>query len=487
MKQSLTLIIGIMLLTFGLSAQTLEDAIRYSMRERMGTARGFGVGSSMAAIGGDFGSIASNPAGIAMFKRAEIQLSPAMFYGPTTSYLSFTNSGPMDADRSNFIIPSASYVSVNRLMDKHWTRTSFGIGVNRVMNYNRKFEFAGDQDHSITRLFIEQSDGINPDNLDAFSAGPAYDSYLTSYDTYTGLYSADIDANTSVRKSQVVDQKGGIDEITIAVGADYENKLQLGASLIIPLVRFKEKKQYVESLSGHPTFRRLEYDENLNSIGGGVAVKVGAKYIIAKKVHFGLAFHTPTWMRITEDYDTRAYYDYNFDSDIFPERGPKEAASPLGTFEYDFRSPWRALGGLGIIIGKTGFISTEVEFVDYNSAKFTIPDDLAYENNLNRQIDNNLGSTWALRVGGELRMDSFRFRGGFGMSENIYESESGFENSYFSLGFGVWIDRFFIDAGYRYQTVEQSYSPYTLSTGTSPIVTSDFSENNLILTFGVKL
>ena len=473
--------------SFSMQAQTIDDAIRYSLRDRIGTARSFGTANAMSVLGGDFGSVAINPAGMATYKSAEVQFSPGFFFGPSTSQLTRSTRESGDGNRTNVMIPSASYVNMKRLLDKHWKHTSFGIGFNRVMNYNRNFTYSGDQDFSIAQLFIEQSNGINPDFLDEFVGGPAYDAFITTYDTYTGTYFADIDRTTVVNKMQEVDQRGGIDEFTVAFGADYENKFQLGAAVTFPIVSFKEKKSYVETLANHPVFNSLEFEENLTASGGGVAIKAGIKYIIAKRIHLGAAFHSPTWMRITEDFDNRAVYDYSFDPDIFPEAGPGEGLSPLGTFEYDFRSPWRAIGGLGVIVGKAGFISADIEYVDYSTSQFTISADPAYEFQLNEEIKNELGDALALRIGGELRIDNWRFRGGLGLSESVYANLSGFEDSFYSVGAGIWFNRLFIDAAFRHQTKEQRYSPYTLAAGPSPIVTSDLNENNVIITVGYKI
>ena len=500
MKQYL-LLFSILSLSVLATSQTLEDAIRYNSRDQIGTARGFGAGSSMGAIGGDFGSLASNPAGIAMFKWSEFQISPSVFVGPTTSTLTAAIGDERSANRTRVMLPSLSYVQVkpagqgmmrdgDRIEQRSrygWTRSVMGFGVNRIANFNRKFAFEGDQDYSITQLFIEQSDQIDPDFLDDFIGGPAYDAFITTYDYGTGDYIADIDENTVVKKSQVVSQKGGIDELSFTFGADYANKFQVGGSVNLPIYNFKEKKQYRESIEGHPIFNNIEYDENLKIVGSGFNMKVGAKYIISRKVHVAAAFHSPTWSNLTEEYDTRATYDYKFDPDLFPSAGPTDEASPLGEFEYTYRSPWRATGGLGVIIGKLGFLSAEAEYTQHTSSKFTIADDPGYENQLNEEIDFELSNTLKLRIGAEVRIKKFRLRGGVGFAENVFASESGLEQNSLSLGAGIWIDRFFIDAGFRHESIDQRYSPYTLGRGPSPIVNSTLNENNIVLTFGVKI
>lgn len=473
-------------------AQTLDDAIRYSVLQRVGTARGLGVGGAMGSIGGDFGSLASNPAGIAMYKWSEFQISPGLNRSESNSTLTASAGNSLSDDRTRFVFPSASYVQVNRVLDKHWTRTVFGIGINRIADFNKKFQYQGNQANSITQYFIEQSNFINPDNLEQLSPFvglPAYDAFITTFDTYTSQYVADIDRNQVVDKTQTISQKGGIDELTFAFGADFDNKLHLGVSLSLPFLSFKEKKEYTETLTGHPVFNTLEFDENLTANGGGVNIKVGGKYIIARKVHISAAFHSPTWMRINEEFDNRANYQYIFNEDLFPSPGPQEGLSPEGAFEYDLRTPWRTTGGLGIIIGRIGFVSSEVEYVNYKSAKFKISDDPGFEEQLNDDIFFELGSTLAVRFGAEIRpTKAIRIRGGYGMGESVFADTEGLEGQYFSLGAGIWLgDQIFIDAAFRSEMIDQRYNPYSLRQGASPLVNTAYDQNTMVLTLGVRM
>lgn len=52
-------------------AQNEEDVLRYSQIEFSGTARYVGLGGAYGAIGADFSSLSSNPAGIGVYKRSE--------------------------------------------------------------------------------------------------------------------------------------------------------------------------------------------------------------------------------------------------------------------------------------------------------------------------------------------------------------------------------------------------------------------------------
>ncbi|SDY76054.1 hypothetical protein [Hymenobacter psychrophilus] len=57
-------------------AQYQADALRFSQSQPVGTARTLGLGGATAAVGGDYGSVLVNPAGLGMFQRSEFSFSP---------------------------------------------------------------------------------------------------------------------------------------------------------------------------------------------------------------------------------------------------------------------------------------------------------------------------------------------------------------------------------------------------------------------------
>ena len=92
-----TILILFTIFSFGsMYAQVASDALRYSyIPQYGGTARAIGVGGSMGAIGGDFSTISTNPAGLATYRTGEFIFSPSFNGSTTTSVLdgSATNAG----------------------------------------------------------------------------------------------------------------------------------------------------------------------------------------------------------------------------------------------------------------------------------------------------------------------------------------------------------------------------------------------------------
>ena len=66
-------------------AQNDIDAMRYSQLTFGGTARFASMAGSMGALGGDISTLSFNPAGLAIFRKTEITITPSIFSQTTSS------------------------------------------------------------------------------------------------------------------------------------------------------------------------------------------------------------------------------------------------------------------------------------------------------------------------------------------------------------------------------------------------------------------
>src|SRR5689334_24022683 len=112
MLRKVSFLIGAVLLTAsGVIAQSyVESALTFSRTVPGGSARVQGMASSQTALGGDYSSAYSNPAGLGMFNRSEITFTPAFSgYNSSASYLGDAD-GKDEASDSRFFIPGVSGV-----------------------------------------------------------------------------------------------------------------------------------------------------------------------------------------------------------------------------------------------------------------------------------------------------------------------------------------------------------------------------------------
>ena len=78
-KISVTTIFAIILITLGAQAQSEQDVLRYSFTNVVGSARSMACGNAFGALGADYSSLVSNPAGLARYRNSELGITTNFF------------------------------------------------------------------------------------------------------------------------------------------------------------------------------------------------------------------------------------------------------------------------------------------------------------------------------------------------------------------------------------------------------------------------
>ncbi|MEL6986738.1 MAG: hypothetical protein AAGK97_02820 [Bacteroidota bacterium] len=482
-------ILCFILLALLAEAQTVSDALRYSRLSKIGTGRSTGVANSMSAIGGDFAAIGSNPAGLGTYRFSEILLTPGFINRTTNSLL--VGASSTDATENNVSINSGGVVFVYKPIRGKFRTTNLSIGFNRLADFNQGLDFEGRTVGSITQRFIELAQGLQPDDLDSFEAGPAFDAFaIFDSPAGSGEYFTDIESNDLVTKSERIAASGSMNEISIGFGANYDDKFYFGGAINIPFLEYRSERIYseIDPNDEITIFNRLEYREDLLTSGSGINLHLGLIYLITPKIRVGASVKTPTTLGLTDLFSTSVFYSLTDPSD--PEiSGDRIADSPPGEFEYSLTTPLKLNGSLGIIFGKSGFLSAEVEYLNYGANSFNLtrnstnPDDQFFEDQLNDDISNSLGSEINIRVGGELASKNLRLRAGAGLIGAPFDTNFDLQ---LNGGIGFRAKRFFADVGYQYSQDEEGYLPYVTEFFEQPFVERKTTTHNVVLTLGYK-
>ena len=488
MKKTFSILL-IILSIFGANAQVASDALRYSyIPQYGGTARAIGVGGSMGAIGGDFSTISTNPAGLATYRTSELVFSPSFNGANTTSVLEGSATNAANQRFSKFSVGNLGLIVANGGGGfTKWKTQNFAIGFNRLQSFNSNLYYEGTTQGSITARFRDQA---NIEGLDPFESKLADSTGAIYKKTFGGIkkYTSDFDLNPTagVHRTQVIETRGRVSEMVIAYAANYDEKLQIGATLGVPFVSFTENKVYKEDdkLKEVPFFDNLQFDQNLTTTGVGVNLKLGAIVRPTRSIRLGVAVHTPTVYQFTDAYSNKLYYAYT-DSLRYSD----EASSPEGEFKYKLTTPWRFIGSAGFIIGKSGFVSADVEWADYAKSNFTL--DKAYilnQNDVNTLITSRYRSALHARIGGEYVYDIFRFRAGLGLNGSPRQDKD-FWNTTYSAGLGIRGEHFFMDIAWQQRKEKENYTPYKVNSTQANVeqkVTNAYVFNDYVLTFGIK-
>lgn len=442
------------------SAQNIGDAVRYSNFNPIGTAGAVGLGSSIGAMGGDFSVIGINPAGIAEYRKSVFTFTPSINTSSVDGYFVDDKGSAVNRSRSSFLIDNISFVSGNRRSSSKWETSNWAIGFSKLTDFNRDFKIEGSTKGTITERFVSLA---NNNGLDAFEAGLA-DEAGAIFQNSSDVFQSDFFDEDVVNKDQFVDQRGSINELSFGWAGNYDNKFNIGISAGVPFVSYSESKTYKENFQDGDFSSKLQYIESLNTSGAGINFKLGMQYRAVPQLRIGAAIHSPTWYTLNDDYSSILEYEYSSTD----ESGSGTGASPDGSFKYKYTSPWKAIGSIGSVykFGKVkGFVNADFEYLDYQNNEFdftkysTDPIEGSITQEVNGEIDDRLGTSTNIRLGGELAYDDLRFRAGYTISSSPYVGDDEMSNAW-SAGVGFRGEGFFVDLGYRKRNVTEGYSPY---------------------------
>lgn len=477
-------------------AQNEVDALRYSTTGFYGTARYMSMGGAFGALGADFSTLSTNPAGIAMFNSSEISVTP--FFDFSTIKSNYNGEMMQDSDEriafSNVGIVLAQNVS-EAGGSGSWKNFQFGFGLNRLKSFNNNYLIEGvNNDNSMADVYASLADGINFEVIAddefgefAFDLTPAYWTWLI--DTINGPDHYTSSAPTGpISQKKMIDTWGSMSEIVMAFGANYEDRFYIGASFGFPYIRYSSRSTYTETKLNkdvNPSeFREFELKEDLNTRGTGFNFKIGMILRPTNWIRIGGAFHTPTYYTNITDEWSNSFFT-RFDTPDSHGNYTYYESSPIGNYDYDLRTPMKAMGSIALIIGTYGLISADYEYVDYSKAKLSAPDyDFITENDA---ITQKYTSAHNIRLGTEWRYGPFSIRGGYATYGSPFDNDvNDGSRKFYSLGLGYRERSFFVDLAYIHEQSDEDYYLY----GTGNIIvnptTMDKQNDNFALTLGLR-
>lgn len=494
MRKLLHILLPLLVLPLILPGQTASDALRFSRQDRNGGARNIGVMGSLGALGADFGVMSTNPAGMAAFRRSELVLTPGLYRTATEARLLGGNNALLRDALNRFHVQNGGLIAVHKPRSGNWRTANVGIGIAQLANYRQKVFYEGYAPGSVVDRFVELADGLNLNQLDDFEAGPAYDAGAIYDLNGDRFYDSDFQLvpghSAGVRKRQDIQRSGYQNELQLGFAGNYDDKLLLGLTVAVPILNYEDNRVYQEDdiRDTIPFFNSLTWEERLSTSGTGINLKMGLIYRVSQMVRLGIAAHTPTAFRMTDNYSKQFTYRYT-------EGGQDrvgEGKSPDGVFDYRLYTPWRLIGSAGFIFGKQGFLSAEMEWVDYSTASFNFTPEVSNpafrdaERIVNQRILDSFQDAVNIRLGGEFVHQIFRFRAGVGFFGTEYANDRSWSRAW-SAGIGIREENFFLDLGFRRMIRDETFIPYATSAAPELTVNTRLIQDLFALTIGFKL
>jgi hypothetical protein len=480
-KLILSISIGIVC-TVSASAQNDIDAMRYSQLSFKGTARFAAMGGSMSALGGDISCLSFNPAGIAVYRKTELSITPYLNSSNTSSTYNGMNSG----DRKlNFNMSSIGLVATIHLKEDNnsgWKNLNFGFGYNGSSNFNSRTSIMGyNKASSLLDTYVGAANGTTSSSFDLFSTNLAYQTYLINpiSATDTTHYNHVI-PNYGELQKKTVESSGSMGETDISFGGNYKDKVFIGGTIGIVNVKYIESSSYSESdnLDTINGFKSFTLSNSLTTRGTGYNFKMGVIVNATDWLHVGAAIHTPTQIKLTDNHS--ATMNSDLDNGVTYSQD-----SPKGKYNYSLTTPFRAIGSLGFVIKKTALINVEYEYLDYSYAQLHSSDAGVFSD-VNASIRDKYTSTGNFRIGGEYRMDPFAFRVGYALYGSPFKAGDNMNASRKSISTGIGFreKNYFIDLAYVY-TYYTEYN-YLYDSPNLNSVQTDYTGSSFMITFGVK-
>jgi hypothetical protein len=471
-------------------SQNEVDALRYSRTTFGGTSRYMAMGGAFGALGADFSTLSSNPAGIGLYKKSEFTFTPSLYFGKTISEY---NGFKADDSKTNFNVSNVGMIfstEPNSNKKSILKNLQFGIGLNRINNFNNRMLIQGtNNENSIVDTYVDNANGINYQDIEddpygdyAFDLNLAWYDYLI--DTLQGSsdqFRGAVTQGKNKFQHKEINSWGSMNEFLFAFGANFSDRLYVGAAFAFPYIRYFEESLYSEEDNQNlmNDFRRMNLYQDLHTRGTGFNMKFGVIFRATDWVRIGGAIHSPTWFNSMRDYwytNLTAEFDNN---DYFSKR------SPDGNYEYEMETPWRAMGNIAFIIGKIAVISADYEYVDYSRAELKGYDYGFY--NENAAIKSKYEKSQNIRVGGEYKLGQLAFRAGYSFYGSPFVSgvNDGKKN-YYTGGLGYRDKNFFVDLAYVYSSSKEDYYLYRSENVQVNPVKNKYITNNVLLTIGLR-
>jgi hypothetical protein len=464
------------ILSISAFSQFADDALRMSQVYYQGTARSMALGGAIGAIGADFSSASMNPAGMGLFRTGEFNITPEL---ATRNASSVYNGSLAESSRAVFNLSNLGLVMVKPLNSPNgWKFFQFGIGMNRINNYNSSVYMQGENTTSSKLdVYTELANGISYDQLEnnnPYDLYPAW--YLYLIDTIPGTIDQYYPAVEygGVTQQQQITTRGSTNEWVFSFSGNYKEFLYIGATIGLPYTRYFRESTYAEFdlADTIPYFNNWSVTEDLTTSGWGINLKLGAIVKPTEWLRIGAAFHTPTYYWSMSD----SWYT-NTTAELV---GSDSYKSIIGNFDYSLSTPLRAIGSIGFVIGQYGFISADYEFADYSTSKFSAK---SYNYiDVNSDIRSSYKSTNNLRIGTEWRASNFSFRGGYALYDSPYANNlNDGKKQIISGGIGYKTAEYSIDFAYAHADKNEDYYLYSTENITTNPVENSFKTQSFLL------
>ena len=498
MKKVILSVLAVGVLT--VSAQETYQNATLINEDLNGTARYVAMGGAMEALGADISTIATNPAGIGLFRSSQVTTS----FG----FVSQSNTGSFDkGDRTNISFDQIGIVWSMRSGRKSFFNVAFNYHKSR--NFNQIITAANSLGNGSQNIQA-YAKGIKTGQLGASSYTNS-DGDVVYEPTFSGSYPAYYSQSDEIYNQAVnFDYTDGnyysyaaedftfkrantgyIGEYDLNLSGNINDRVYLGITFGIHDVHYKAYTSYTEGLvnSSGTALGDVTLTDERKITGTGFDVKAGiiVRPIEDSPFRIGLYVSTPTFYDLTTSNRTR------LDNDS--EVGSYDYLTISNAYDFELYTPWKFGISLGHTVGTSLALGASYEFADYGSTDTRVKDgdwyydsyhdDSSSDHEMNSHTEHTLRGVSTLKLGVEYKpVADLALRIGYNYVSPMYESDgmkgyaddvlysygSAYESTTdytnwkstnrLTLGAGYTYKRFNVDVAYQYSVTKGDFYPF---------------------------
>jgi hypothetical protein len=501
------------LIISSLMAQEPADALRNAWNVQSGTARVQAIGGAMGSLGGDISATFVNPAGLGFYRTGDFVFTPTYGFGKTGA----TYIGRKEKTTTNkFALGTSGVVWGSNDNNKHRS-SAISLAVNQVADFKSDLLYRGQNNSSsYSQKFLEEIRNANAKDGNVvasrfpFGTSLAFNTYWI--DTIGGgtngnfQFQSRAPISTGLLQQNTITTRGGITEFALGVGVNLNDKVLVGGTLGVPLLRLERDAEFTEADATANSTNKFDYaifKQGLTTTGVGFNLKGGIIYKPQEFWRLGFAFHSPTIYSLTDKNTAEITTNTENYKGTYTQK-LEDVTGTASEFKYLHITPLKLIGSVSYVLREIqditrqkGFLTADVEYVSYPMSSYFVDDENGpadqttkdYLKQLNTAIGNAYKGAFNFRAGGELKFTTLMVRAGLAYYGNPYKNIHNEKGNRFNLsgGLGYRNKGFFVDATYVYAITKNTDIAYRLQNAAYYNADIKNTAGKVFLTFGIKI
>lgn len=480
----------LLILPLVVSSQNMYNMSALFDNSPSGSARFLSMGGSMGALGGDISVMGTNPAGTAIYRSSDFNLTGMLGVVDNKTMLdgknTITNYTGTNMNNAGFVMafdvdtPPVKFVN-------------FGVGYRRKANVGNNLSVKGNYDgfsqqYLIDYLYRQNQFDIDKMTTDMYSnfgynwlALLAADANITDDEGNFLFYPAFKNDEDDTWIYDIIynpdcfgyysEERGGLDVFDVNLSVNIDDRVYLGATLGYYKLDYSRYSSYYEA-DEHGEIYTLKNNYKVN--GSGFDFKLGAIFRPFKYSPFKVAafVHTPIFYKLVDSSSASMFGPFG---DGYETKHEDCFGDELYV-AYSLRTPWRFGASMSYTFGKYVALNAEYEYSDISDIMFT--DGTDADKAQNEEISYNLKQQHTVRLGAEVSLGKFAFRAGYNYISSPFRTDAfkfmdnaaitdistefinRFDKNIATCGIGYAGEMLYFDVAYMYQRQNADFSTY---------------------------